>query len=67
MSILKKLIVMISFLVFLGISTIGCEKEGPAERTGKKIDETAERVGEKAEELKKKSGEELEEAGEKMQ
>ncbi len=67
MAALKKFIVLISFLAFLGIGTIGCEKEGPAERTGEKIDEAAEQIGEKAEELTEKTGEKLEEAGEKMQ
>lgn len=51
MSVLKKIIVLISLLAFLGIGTIGCEREGPAERTGKKIDNAAEQVGEKVEEL----------------
>jgi hyperosmotically inducible periplasmic protein len=67
MSVLKKFIVLICLLVFLGIGTIGCEQEGPAERTGEKMDDAAEQVGEKAEELTEKTGEELEEAGEKMQ
>ncbi len=67
MFVLKKIIVLISILVFLGIGTIGCEREGPAERTGKKLDDAAEQVGEKAEKLMEKSGEKLEEAGEKMQ
>lgn len=67
MSVLKKLIVFICVLAFLGVGAIGCEQEGPAEKTGKKIDEAAEQAGEKAEELKEETGEELEEAGEKMQ
>ncbi|MFO7912245.1 MAG: hypothetical protein R6V15_08805 [Desulfotignum sp.] len=67
MSLLKKLLVFISILFFIGIGTIGCEQEGPAEKTGEKIDEAAEQVGEKAEELQEETGEKLEEAGEKMQ
>ena len=67
MSILKKLIVLGSALVFLGIGALGCEQEGPAERAGEKIDEAAEQVGEKAEELKEETGEKLEKAGEKVQ
>jgi hyperosmotically inducible periplasmic protein len=67
MFVLKKLIVFISVLAFLGIGAIGCEQEGPAEKTGEKIDEAAEQAGEKAEELKEETGEKLEEAGEKMQ
>ncbi len=56
MSVLKKIIVLISIIVFLGIGTIGCDQEGPAERTGEKIDDAAEQVGEKVEELTEKTG-----------
>lgn len=63
----EKIFFMICLLTFLGLGTIGCEKEGPAERTGEKFDEAAEQVGEKVEEFKEKTGEQMEEAGEKMQ
>lgn len=55
MLIIKKLIVLISLLAFLGIGALGCEQKGPAEKAGEKVDEAAEQAGEK-----------MEEAGEKM-
>ena len=73
MSVIKKMIVLISFLALLGIGTLGCEQEGPAEKAGKKVDETIEKAdekmeeaGEKVDDLKEKSGEKLEETGEKL-
>jgi len=54
MSIYKKLL----FALCAGLVTIllvGCEKkEGPAERAGKKVDETVEKAGEKIEEAGEK-------------
>jgi hypothetical protein len=59
------------FVVTLG----GCEREGPAERTGKEIDKAvedltkakgpAERAGEKIDKAVEEAGEALEKAGEK--
>ena len=60
MTICKKLAVMVcmgSVVVVLG----ACKQEGPAERTGRKIDEAAEKLGEAVE----KKGP-LERAGENM-
>lgn len=61
MSIYRKLL----FALCVGLITItlvGCEKkeEGPAERAGKKIDETVEKAGEKIEE----AGEKVKESAE---
>ena len=42
--------VMLASLLLMGLSA--CEKEGPAEKAGKAIDETAADVAEKAEETK---------------
>lgn len=39
-------------LLFMGLS--GCKKEGPAERAGKKIDETVEKGGQQVEKAGKK-------------
>lgn len=36
------------------IALVGCQQEGPAERAGKKIDETVEKAGEKIEEAGEK-------------
>ena len=41
MSFLKKTIVALIMLLLV-FSFVGCEKEGPAERAGKKIDKTVE-------------------------
>ena len=65
MSILRKV-----FWVFCSgiiiVSFTACKKEGPAERAGKKIDETVEKAGEKIEESAEKAGDKIEEAGEKV-
>ncbi len=66
MLILKKMIVLIGFLAFLGIGTLGCEQEGPAERAGKKVDEAVEKAQEKMEEAGDKAGELMEEGEEKL-
>ena len=42
--------VMLASMLLMGLSA--CEKEGPAEKAGKAIDETAADVAEKAEETK---------------
>ena len=44
-----------------------CEREGPAERAGKAIDQSAERIGEKVENATDKAGEALERAGDKIE
>ena len=44
-----------------------CEKEGPAERAGKAIDQSAERIGEKVENATDKAGETIERAGDKIE
>jgi hypothetical protein len=75
MSIYQKL----SSVVCAGIFAItlgGCEREGPAERAGEKVDQAvedlgkaegpAERAGEKADKAVDEAGEALEEAGEKV-
>jgi hypothetical protein len=48
-------------LAFLGIGTLGCEQEGPAERAGEKVDEAVEKADEKMEEAGEKAGELMEE------
>jgi hypothetical protein len=45
MSILKNIILVI-FSCMIIVSFADCIKEGPAERTGKKIDDTVEKAGE---------------------
>lgn len=55
----KKLIVLVAVLLLGGLN--GCEKEGPAERAGEKIDNTIEQAGEKLE----KAGDKAREATQK--
>ena len=65
MSILKS-IIMVFFSCMIIVSFTACKKEGPAERTGKKIDETAEKAGEKIEKSADKAGDKIEDAGDKV-
>jgi hypothetical protein len=48
---------------FLGLSA--CQKEGPAERAGKALDQSAERAGEKMEDATDKAADALKRSGEK--
>jgi hypothetical protein len=63
----------IAVACFLSVVLVGCEREGPAERAGERIDQSMERAGEKLDEAGDKveqaardAGEKLEEAGEEM-
>ena len=57
MKICKSVIAVLAMtLLFMGLS--GCKKEGPAERAGKKIDETVEKGGQQVEKAGKKIQEE---------
>lgn len=47
-------------------SLAACQKEGPAERAGKTIDQSAEKVGEKIESATDKAGDAIERAGDKV-
>ena len=67
-------ILVIFFSVSLLLYFTACENEGPAEKTGEKIDkmveqskESLEKTGEKIEEGMEKTGKKIEEAGEKLQ
>ena len=65
MSILKN-IILVFFSIMIIVSFPACKKEGPAERAGKKIDETVEKAGGKIKESADKAGDKIEEAGEKV-
>ena len=54
------------FICMIIVSLTACKKEGPAERAGKKIDETVEKTGEKIKESTEKAGDKIEEAGDKV-
>lgn len=62
MSLSNKCLVIALFSAVLGLA--GCEQEGPAEQTGKKIDEAAEAAGDRMEDTKESLGESAERAGE---
>ena len=49
MKTLKKIMILLGIGMFLAFVT-GCEKEGPMEKAGKKIDKTVEKAGDKIEE-----------------
>ena len=66
MSIFKK-VMLVLFSSMIIVSFAACKKEGPAERAGKKIDETVEKAGEEMKEAAEKASDKMEEAGEKME
>jgi len=53
--------------LFVAAALGGCEKEGPAETTGKKLDNAAEKLGEQMRDATETAGEKIEQAGEKLQ
>lgn len=58
---------LLASVVGLSMSMTACEKEGPAERAGKAIDQSAEQVGDKIENATDKAGDALERAGDKVE
>ena len=56
---MKRIIFMTLLTAVFTAGLMGCEKEGPAETAGKKLDETVEKAGEKieqaADEVKEKT------------
>jgi hyperosmotically inducible protein len=65
MSILKN-IILVFFSIMIIVSLTACKKEGPAERAGRKIDETVEKTGDKIKESTEKAGHKIEETGDKV-
>ncbi|WP_022663517.1 Rv0909 family putative TA system antitoxin [Paucidesulfovibrio longus] len=61
---INKFICFVALLAFLGVG-YGCEKEGPAEKAGKKIDQTLEQAGDSIEDVGDKEGP-AEKAGKKI-
>ena len=63
----KKLtIATLTVLTLMVVGLAACEKKGPAEAAGKKIDNAAEKAGEKIDNAANKAGEKLNEAGDKI-
>ncbi len=56
---------VLATLLIIGLSA--CEKKGPAEVAGEKIDNAAEKMGDKIEDATDKAGDKLESAGDKIE
>jgi len=54
--------VFVTLLLALTLGLIACEKEGPAEKAGEKVDEAVEKMGDQLE----KAGDKMEEATDKV-
>ena len=50
MKFVKQGVLVLCIIAFCAVGIIGCEKEGPAEKAGKKIDETFDSAKKKVEE-----------------
>jgi hypothetical protein len=66
MKIFKKIMILLGIGIFLTFVS-GCEKEGPMEKAGKKIDESVEKAGDTIDDTMEKAGDKIEEGGEKIQ
>ena len=63
----KKLtIATLTVLTLMVVGLAACDKKGPAEKAGEKIDNAAEKAGEKIDNAANKAGEKLNEAGDKI-
>ncbi len=63
----KKLtLAILAVLTVMVVGLAACEKKGPAEAAGEKIDSAAEKAGEKIDHTADKVGEKLNEAGDKI-
>jgi len=54
----------ISMLLVVGLAA--CDKPGPAESAGKKIDQTTEKAGKKIDDAAEKAGDKIEDAADKV-
>lgn len=59
--------VVLSAVVAMLAVVAGCEKEGPAEKAGKQIDQAVQQAGDQAKQAADAAGEKLKEAGDKIQ
>ena len=62
----KKLSIL-TFVALMFVGVTACNKQGPAEEAGEKIDNSAERMGDKIEDATDNAGEKMEEAGDKIE
>ncbi|MCF8057196.1 MAG: hypothetical protein K9K37_11245 [Desulfocapsa sp.] len=65
MSILKKILIAVLF-GWLTLTVVSCDRQGPAEKVGEKIDKGVEKTGEAIEEAGEAVEEEAEEVNEKI-
>lgn len=63
----KKTLVIVLAIALLGIGVAACEKEGPAEKAGEKIDQTLEDAKDKAKDMGNRVEDAVEEAGDKVE
>lgn len=61
------LMMMLGLFSAVGLSSIGCEDEGPAERMGEKIDNAAEEASDNSEEAAEDTADAMEEAADEME
>lgn len=66
MKTVKKIMILLGIGIFLAFVS-GCEKEGPMEKAGEKIDNSVEKAGDKVSDTMEKAGDKIEEGGEKIQ
>lgn len=62
-----KKIVLLFCSVLLLVSLVGCERKGPAEKAGEKIDKVTGKIGDKAQDAMDATGEKIEDGGKKLQ
>lgn len=63
---IKKVVLLFCSILLL-VSFVGCERKGPAEKAGEKIDKVTENIGDKTQDAMDATGNKIEETGEKMQ
>jgi len=64
---MKKILFIALLILPLVGGLVACEKEGPAERAGEKIDDAVEEAGDKMEQAGEKVDDTVEEAGDKVE
>jgi hypothetical protein len=65
---MKRMRIVVALLTAVAAVTMvtGCEKEGPAEKAGKQIDQAVEKAGDQADKAADAAGDKLKDAGDKL-
>ncbi|MBA3695282.1 MAG: hypothetical protein H0W85_00575 [Methylotenera sp.] len=63
---LNKKLLSATYVALMVIGLAACDKQGPAERAGEKLDNATERAGEKMDNAAEKAGDKMEAAGDKI-